>query len=82
MRASVFQQAVLKEGYLEKLSSGLMKKWLSRYFELSGHYRKYYEKKETKSDATLKGVVDLNDVIEVNAEAPHRHAPALPRQAG
>ena len=33
-RQSVFQQPVLKEGYLEKQSSGLMKKWQSRYFEL------------------------------------------------
>jgi hypothetical protein len=71
MRASVFQQVVLKEGYLEKLSSGFVKKWLIRYFELSGHYLKYYEKKETKSDATLKGVVDLKDVSEVNAEGAH-----------
>jgi hypothetical protein len=68
MRTSVFQQAVLKEGYLEKLSSGLAKQWLSRYFELSGHYLKYYEKKETKSDVMLKGVVDLNDVNKVHAE--------------
>jgi hypothetical protein len=56
------------KGYLEKLSSGLVKKWLSRYFELSGHYLKYYEKKETQSDATLKGVVNLKDVSEVHAE--------------
>ena len=35
-RQSVFKQPVLKEGYLEKQSSGLMKKWQSRYFELSG----------------------------------------------
>ena len=52
-------QSVIKEGYLEKQSSGLVKKWQSRYFELSGHYLKYYEKKEEiKSDETIKGVVD------------------------
>jgi hypothetical protein len=65
LRGSVFQQPVLKEGYLEKRSSGLVKKWQSWYFELSGHYIKYYERKQTKSDGTLKGAVDLQEISEV-----------------
>ena len=68
-RQSVFKQPVLKEGYLEKQSSGLMKKWQSRYFELSGHYLKYYEKKEGKSDDTLKGAVDLKEVSTTTVQA-------------
>jgi hypothetical protein len=68
-RGSVFQQPVLKEGYLEKQSSGMVKKWQSRYFELSGHYIKYYEKKESKSDETLKGAVDLQEISEVTSQA-------------
>ena len=36
--ASVDRGSLLKEGYLDKHSSGLVKKWQSRYFELStGH---------------------------------------------
>jgi Leucine-rich repeat (LRR) protein len=67
MRGFVFEQSVLKEGYLEKQSSGMTKSWQSRYFELSGHYIKYYEKKETKSDEALKGAVDLKDVRKVTS---------------
>ena len=29
--------------YLQKLASGKIKRWQSRYFQLSGHYLKYYE---------------------------------------
>jgi MoxR-like ATPase len=60
--ATVFQQSILMEGYLEKQSSGILMKWQSRYFELSGHYLKYYQNKETKSDETLKGAVDLREI--------------------
>ena len=67
LRGSVFEQAVLKEGYLEKQSNGMTKSWQSRYFELSGHYIKYYEKRETKSDETLKGAVDLKGVRKVTS---------------
>ena len=48
-RDSMFGQSVLKEGYLEKESSGMLKKWQRRYFELSGHYLKYYETKEAQA---------------------------------
>ena len=67
LRGSVFEQSVLKEGYLLKQSSGMTKSWQSRYFELSGHYIKYYEKKETKSDKEIKGAVDLKDVRKVTS---------------
>jgi MoxR-like ATPase len=67
MRSSVFQQSILMEGYLEKQSSGILMKWQSRYFELSGHYLKYYQNKETKSDETLKGAVDLREISAVTA---------------
>ena len=64
LRPSVFQQPVLKGGYLEKQSSGPVKKWQSRYFEISGHYLNYYEKKEARSEQAVKGAFDLT--IEVN----------------
>ena len=56
---------MLKEGYLEKQSSGLITKWQSRYFELAGHYLKYYQDKQTKSDKVLKGTIDVHDIREV-----------------
>jgi hypothetical protein len=63
MRGSVFNSSpVLMEGILQKRSSGIMKQWKSRYFELTGHYLKYYDKKEGKSDSTLRGMVDLAEV--------------------
>jgi tetratricopeptide (TPR) repeat protein len=69
LRPSVFQQPVLKEGYLEKQSSGTVKKWQSRYFEISGHYLNYYDKKEARSEQAVKGAFDLNHIREVNAAA-------------
>eukprot|EP00935_MAST-01C_sp_MAST-1C-sp1_P002436 g2436.t1 len=66
-RSSVFQQSVIKEGYLEKQSSGMIKQWQRRYFELSGHYLKYYEDKGTKSDDTVKGTIDVREIAELAA---------------
>ena len=68
-RASMVGQLVIKEGYLNKQASGLIKKWQTRYFVLAGHYLKYYEKKEeTKSDETIKGVVDVRTIRQVTRE--------------
>jgi hypothetical protein len=32
-----------QSGYLEKHSTGLIKKWIKRYFVISTHYLKYFE---------------------------------------
>ena len=57
---------VLQEGYAQKQSSGLVKKFQSRYFVLSGHYLRYYENKDSNDRSEQpKGVVDLKDVREV-----------------
>jgi serine/threonine protein kinase len=69
LRPSVCQQPVLKEGYLEKQSSGAVKKWQSRYFEISGHYLNYYEKREARSEQAVKGAFDLKHIQEVSAAA-------------
>ena len=42
-----------------------MRQWQARYFELAGHYLKYYENKQTKSDETVKGKIDVNEIGEV-----------------
>jgi hypothetical protein len=56
-RQSVYQQEELVEGYLEKMSSGLRKKWMTRYFAVGGHYLKYF-KDQMKTD--VRAVIDLN----------------------
>jgi hypothetical protein len=42
-RKSVYSGETKLEGYLEKLSSGLRKKWQPRYFIISTHYLKYFQ---------------------------------------
>jgi hypothetical protein len=49
---------VLMKGYLDKLSSGTVKRYQSRYFEISGHYMTYYATSGSKQ--TLKGSIDLS----------------------
>jgi hypothetical protein len=73
LRGSIFEQIIVKEGYLQKLSSGLLSKWQSRYFELSGHYLKYYKKRDIGSDDSffkkeLRGVIDLHEVQSITSE--------------
>jgi hypothetical protein len=60
----------LKEGYLEKKASGVIKQWHSRYFELSGHYLSYYEKKDQRS-GEAKGTVDLAELQTIAAQGTH-----------
>ena len=53
------------QGCLLKQSAGLRKRWQERYFTVQGHYLKYYESKETKSDSTLKGTIDVLGITSV-----------------
>ena len=39
----MFEAPTLCEGYLKKMSTGMIKRWQKRYFTLAGHYLKYYE---------------------------------------
>ena len=45
-RLSVFGAAVRKSGLLQKRSTGVVKRWQERAFELSGHYLRYYDPKD------------------------------------
>jgi hypothetical protein len=61
-RASVYTNGAgdpppVQQGYLEKQSSGLLKKWQARYFSLSTHYLKYFA--DSKMEA-IKAVVDMS----------------------
>jgi hypothetical protein len=62
-RPSVFEEAIVKEGKLFKLSSGMIKRYQERYFTLQGHYLKYYAD-SNKIQKDLKGTIDLNTTIE------------------
>jgi hypothetical protein len=59
LRDSVATEAVLREGWLQKQSSGTFKQWQKRYFRLSGHYLSYYADEKTDE---VKGACDLNTV--------------------
>jgi hypothetical protein len=59
LRDSVATEAVLREGWLQKQSSGTFKQWQKRYFRLSGHYLTYYADEKTDE---VKGACDLNTV--------------------
>jgi hypothetical protein len=52
------------EGYLQKRSTGIKKSWQPRFFELGGHYLKYY----TGSDKQdVRAVTDLLQLTEAAA---------------
>lgn len=64
------------EGYLQKLSSGTVKRWQSRYFELSGHYLKYFEekgKKDGSEEEGIKGTIDLENLCFCTVEGSELH---------
>ena len=65
-RPSVFQVPG-KTGFLEKKSTGLVKRRIRRYFEIAGHYLRYYDSdKNTDSESSLKGAVNLFNVRAIN----------------
>jgi hypothetical protein len=58
-------------GWLQKHGGGVMKSWLNRYFQVSGHYLRYYDKEVaeivddgpmTQARPTVKGAYDLIDL--------------------
>jgi hypothetical protein len=72
---------VLKEGWLSKQSSGLVKKWTKRWFVLKSNNCLYYYKTADTSKAL--GIIPLNDVritvdlsnkrYLINVESAHAH---------
>ena len=50
-------------GWLEKQSGGLTKRWQPRFFEISGHYLRYYDEgtvAPSDDSAVVKGAFDLD----------------------
>ncbi len=69
LRGSVFDpndhSGVVKEGYLQKKSSGIgPKRFQRRYFRIKGHYLNYCESEEADPE-DVKGAIDLGNVKEV-----------------
>jgi CRP-like cAMP-binding protein len=78
--AEAGEVTVVKEGYLEKLGRGPLRRWQTRYFKLlrvgaagaHGHRIVYFHKKERQSlPADVKGTMELGelDVAKTNATA-------------
>ena len=59
-RKSVYDGEVIVEGYMMKMSSGLLKKWTKRYFSIRGSYLKYFP---TKDKEVVRGACDLREVV-------------------
>ena len=64
-RASMYEGDVVLEGELQKQTSGSLRRWVTRYFTIRGHYLKYYQDEEKES---VKGVFDLSQVSECRVE--------------
>jgi hypothetical protein len=59
MRHSMHEGDTMMQGPLNKMSSGLYKRWQERYFALRGHYLKYFPDEQK---ACVKGVWDMDDL--------------------
>ena len=55
-RASVYEDDIQHCGYLQKQTQGAIKRFQKRYFEVSGHYLRYYESEKKKE---LKGALEI-----------------------
>jgi hypothetical protein len=55
-----FEETVTMQGYLQKGSSGMVKRWQNRYFELAGTYFKIFEAAFPRTRSTCKGVINLD----------------------
>jgi hypothetical protein len=66
MRDSMRDSEVILEGYLAKQSTGIKKAWQTRYFELSGHYLKYYT---SAAKGEVKAVADMNELQMVESDS-------------
>jgi hypothetical protein len=59
-RKSTFDQPCQIKGYLEKKSTGVMKRWQKRYFEVAGHYLKCSQDEGSINDeGSIKSAIDL-----------------------
>ena len=69
IRGSVFEADIMMQGYLEKLSSGMVKRWQSRYFELAGLYLKYFERAFPRTPDNVRGVIYLDELTSCHSDA-------------
>jgi hypothetical protein len=72
LRASVFEGDILLEGPLKKLSSSKIRRtWQQRFFQVQGHYLKYFQVTSGESEATdvddVRGSIDLSALESVTS---------------
>jgi len=79
MSKSYFEGETTKEGRLQKLSSGAMKRWQARHFRLAGHYLSYLP--TAASDISEASKIDLDSIAtctfngrEIMIGLPHEEA--------
>jgi hypothetical protein len=76
---SFFQGDTIKEGRLQKMSSGAVKRWQARFFRLAGHYLSYMPNAD--SDSSVVSAIDLDGIAsctfngsEIMIGLPHEEA--------
>jgi hypothetical protein len=58
----------LRQGFLQKLSTGAIKRWQKRYFVVAGHYLNYTEDEDhAQEHDAIKASINLYDVTEYDA---------------
>jgi hypothetical protein len=51
--------------WLEKLSSGALKRWQRRFFECHGRYLKYFDTALGGANRDVKGAIDMHELVEI-----------------
>ena len=57
-RASLSSSSVVVQGYLQKQSTGVVKRWQERFFTLEGDFLKYFKSEADVASKALKGALD------------------------
>jgi hypothetical protein len=66
--SSVVTGETLRQGFLQKLSTGAIKRWQKRYFVVAGHYLNYTEDEDhAQEHDAIKASIDLHNVTEYDA---------------
>jgi hypothetical protein len=65
--AVVFEYPSLHVGQLEKRGQSGLRRWQTRYYELSGHYLKRFKQRHPRNQSTIQSVIDLRLLEKVSS---------------